>query len=374
MPKPMLIPFIPPVTIGGKSSPVVANLFDGSGNFRQRQGSVKRMRTEGGAGGSSDNYYDLSKDSSVAMPPPIPKLDVGRIRDLLVKANEMAGTIRAWLSGDGASEEVRELARFNMSLLDLVSAVVEEGILPLSSSATASYASIAGSVPAAPSAPIRPRVEPGTAELKAALTSAEKSAVVFDVDGLKAATLKVASEAGGDANEAIRVVNDALSCADNVDFKGQTSEKSIDKRDPANPIMLPFCSMPVKLDFPDRNTRIHFERTLRKQCNLKATISLPTPIRKYQALYLKALKEHLPGRAVMVRPDTASLSLITLVKEEGGGAWRRCPGGHPIPRDIMLPGYKLPNRVDVPAMEVPELGDNDDAMLVAASIGAESQS
>jgi hypothetical protein len=40
----------------------------------------------------------------------------------------------------------------------------------------------------------------------------------------------------------------------------------------------------------------------------------------------------------------------------------------------MLPGYKLPNRVDVPAAEVPELGDNDDAMLVAASIGAESQS
>jgi hypothetical protein len=350
------------------------------------------MRTEGGAGASSDNYYDLSRDASVAVPPPIPKLDVGRIRDLLVKANEMAGTIRARLSGDGVSEEVKELARFNMSLLDLVSAVVEEGILPLSSPATASYASVAGSAPAAPPAPIRPRVEPGTAELKAALTSAEKSAVVFDVDlgpspvanratlngafatGLKAATLKVVTEAGGDANEAIRVVNDALSCADNVDFKGQTSAKRIDKRDPANPIMMPFCSMPVKLDFPDRNTRIHFERTLRKQCNLKATISLPTPIRRYQALYLKAMKEHLPGRAVMVRPDTASLSLITLVKEEGGSAWLRCPGGHPIPRDIMLPSYKLPNRVDVPAAEVPELGDNDDAMLVAASIGAESQS
>jgi hypothetical protein len=234
-------------------------------------------------------------------------------------------------------------------------------------------------------------VEPGTAELKAALTAAEKSAIVFDVDlgpspvanratlngafaaGLKTATLKVAAETGGDANEAIRVVNDALSCADNVDFKGQTSSKRIDKRDPANPVVMPFCSMPVKLDFPDRNTRIHFERTLRKQCNLKANISLPTTIRKYQALYLKAMRDHLPGRAVMVRPDTASLSLVTLVKEEGGSAWLRCPGGHPIPRDIMLPSYKLPNRVDVPAAEVPELGDSEDAMLVAASIGAESQ-
>jgi hypothetical protein len=222
----MLIPFIPPVTIGGKSSPVVANLFDGSGNFRQRQGSVKRLRT------------------AVAVPPPIPKLDVGRIRDLLVKANKMAGTIRTRFSGDGASEEMKELARFNMTLLDLVSAVVEEGIIPMSSPVVPSFASVAGSTPTAPIVPSKPRAEPGTAELKAALTAAEKSAIVFDVDlgpspvanratlngafaaGLKTATLKVAAEAGGDANEAIRVVNDALSCADNVDFKGQTVGRS----------------------------------------------------------------------------------------------------------------------------------------------------
>jgi hypothetical protein len=223
------------------------------------------------------------------------------------------------------------------------------------------------------------------------LAAADKSAVVFDVDlgpspvanratlngalaaGLKAATLKVAADAGVDANEAIRVVNDALSCADNVDFKGQTSSKHIDKRDPNNPIVMPFCSMPVKLDFPDRNTRIHFERTIRKHCNLRATISLPTIIRQYQALYLNAVKERYPGRAVMVRPDVASLSLVALVKEEGGGAWTRCPGGHPIPRGIMLPDYTLPNRVDLPAAGDAELGDGDDAMLVAASIGAESQ-
>jgi hypothetical protein len=136
---------------------------------------------------------------------------------------------------------------------------------------------------------------------------------------------------------------------------------------------MPFCSMPVKLDFPDRNTRIHFERTIRKHCNLRATISLPTKIRQYQALYLNAVKERYPGRAVMVRPDTASLSLVALVKEEGGAAWTRCPGGHPIPRGIMLPDYKLPNRVDLPAAGDAELGNGDDAMLVAASIGAESQ-
>jgi hypothetical protein len=356
-------------------------LFDGSGNFHQRHGSFKGLRTDGGTSAASDGYYDLSREASVAAIPTVPKLDVGRIRDLLVKANEMAGTVRSRLSVDGVSEETKELARFNMALLDLVSAVVEEGILPLSSpaAAAASFASVAGTAPPAQSAPSRPRVEPGMAELKAGLAS-DKTAVVFDADlgpspvtnqatlngafaaGLKA-TLKVAADAGGDANEAIRVVNDALSCADNVDFKGQTSSKLIDKRDPNNPVVMPFCSMPVKLDFPDRNTRIHFERTIRKHCNLKATISLPTIIQKYQALYLNAVKECHPGRVVMVRPDVASLSLVALFKEEGGGAWTRCPGGHPILCGILLPDYKLPNRVDLPAAGVAELGDSDDAML-----------
>jgi hypothetical protein len=73
------------------------------------------------------------------------------------------------------------------------------------------------------------------------LATAEKTAVVFDADlgrspvanratlngafaaGLKAATMKVAEESGGDANENIRIVNDALSCADNLDFLGQTT-------------------------------------------------------------------------------------------------------------------------------------------------------
>ena len=107
--------------------------------------------------------------------PTAPKLDVGRIRDLLVNANQVAGAVRSRLSADGVSDEMKELARLNMVMLDLVSAVVEEGILPLSSStaATASFASVAGGAPPAHTVPSRPRVEPGTAELRAALAAAD---------------------------------------------------------------------------------------------------------------------------------------------------------------------------------------------------------
>jgi hypothetical protein len=282
MPKPVLMSLIPPVTFGGRNVPVVANLFDDTGNFRQRNGSFKRQRVDGGAAAAREGYYDISRDACAPSLPAASKLDVGKIRGLMVKANELAETIRSRYAVDGAPDGVRELAGFSITLLELVNSVVEEGILPMSSPAAASFASVAAASTAANSSQPRPRVEPGTAELKAALTRAEKTAVVFDADlgrspvanratlngafaaGLKAATMKVADESGDDANENIRVVNDALSCAENLDFIGQTSTRKIDKRDPANPVTMPFCTMPVKLDFPDKHTRIHFERTLKK--------------------------------------------------------------------------------------------------------------
>jgi hypothetical protein len=316
----------------------------------------------------------------------------------MVKANETAEIIRSRYGLEAAPDGVRELAGFSIALLELVNAVVEEGILPVASSPPASFASVA-SAPSGPTQnPTRPRVEPGTAELKAALATAEKTAVVFDADlgrspvanrttlngafaaRLKAATMKVADESGKDANECIRIVNDSLSCADNLDFIGQTSVRKIDNRDTANPITSPFCTMPIKLDFPDRHTRIHFERTLRKHCGMKASMSLPFQIRRYQSLFLKAMKDRYAGRVVTVRPDTPTLSLVAFMKNEEGGGWSKCRESVLIPRGIMLPNFVIPNRVDLPAdLTVgagvdPVVGDEDDAMLVAASIGAESQS
>jgi hypothetical protein len=392
MPKPILISLIPPVTIGGRSQPVVANQFDDSGNFRQRNGSFKRPRVEGGGAALRDGYFDLARDAVAPSLPNIPKLDLNKIRGLLVKANETAETIRNRIAADPAAEGAKDLAGLSIALLDLLNAVVEEGIIPMASPTAASFASVAAGSGATSQTTTRPRQEPGTAELKAALAAAEKTAVVFDADlgklpaanrgalngtfaaGLKAATMKVADESGGDAVECIRIVNDALSCVDNIDFVGQSSERKIDKRDPTNPITLPYCTMPVKLDFPDRNTRIHFERTVRKHCGMKASMSLPFQIRRYQSLFYKAMKARYPDRIVMVRPDTPSLAFVAFVKNEGGSGWSRCRETVPIPKGIMLPSYTFPNRVDLPTVADDEMGMGDDALLLEATIGAESQS
>jgi hypothetical protein len=131
--------------------------------------------------------------------------------------------------------------------------------------------------------------------------------------------------------------------------------------------------MPVKMDFPDKNTRIHFEKTLRKHCGMKASISLPFQIRKYQAMFLNAIKTRYVGRVVMARPDISSLSLVAFMKDEGGSGWSRCRESVAIPRGILLPGFDFPNRVHLPVVVDASIGDEDDALLVEASIGAESQ-
>jgi hypothetical protein len=390
MPKPVLLSLVPPVTIGGRNLPVVANLFDDSGNFRQCNGSFKRQRVEGGAAVTGEGFFDLSREATVPSLPSVPKLDVGKIRGLMVKANEVAATIRSRYTAESVPNGVRELAGFSISLLDLVSAVVEEGIIPMSSSPSASFASVASAPAAFPTAS-RPRAEPGTAELKAALTSAEKTAVVFDVDlgrspvanraalngafaaGLKAAAVKTAEDTGDDANEGIWIVNDTLSCADNLEFIGQTTTRKIDKRDPENPKTLDFCTMPVKLDFPDRNTRIHFEKTLQKHCGIKATISLPFQIRRFQSLYLEALRDRYKGRVITARPDTSTMSMVAFMKNEGDRGWSRCRETVPIPRGILLPGSVIPNRVELQVVADASRVDDDDALLVEASISAESQ-
>ena len=56
--------FIPPVTgVFGLASNVVANAFDASGQFRNRMGSFKRRRADGG---DSQSPFDLTRD----FPPP----------------------------------------------------------------------------------------------------------------------------------------------------------------------------------------------------------------------------------------------------------------------------------------------------------------
>jgi hypothetical protein len=120
-----------------------------------------------GGAAHRDRFYDLSNDVSL---PSSPRLDVGKILGLLVKANEMATSIRTRVG----ARQCKGDGRIQQALLDLVSAVVQEGILPVISPANASFVLVAAAPVAGNPDNSRPWMEPGATQLKAALALAKK--------------------------------------------------------------------------------------------------------------------------------------------------------------------------------------------------------
>ena len=369
---------IPPVTgVRGSNAPH-ANFFDGSGIFRNRQGSFKRPRRDG-QDDLLDSVYDLTRDFPPVTPPERPALDVASIKQSLVEATSMAEALKPVLDKDETAAltplESKLVISAYLKLVKLVEDVVEKGVEPLSTAvlgvsgnpAGRGYAAAARRLNAqAP--PTAPRPEPGKRELQEALSKAETESVLFGANlgdvayahrgtlninftsDLRKRTLdKAEGEPQAALNESLRLVEDALACVDNLDFLGQRSKpyKLQDGADSG------FCSMPVKLSFADRDSRINFERTVREKTGLRVTQSLPQPIRDHMAAFRKALEDRYAGQIVMVRHDTRNLSLTALRKTDGEGRWTQCNEELPIPVGIMLPGFRAV------AIQLPPVEDDD---------------
>jgi hypothetical protein len=160
---------------------------------------------------------------------------------------------------------------------------------------------------------------------------------------------KVVSKAEGkpeaQAREALRIVEDALSCVENVEFMGQRSQPYINQREGATG---EFCSMPVKLSFLDRDSRINFERSVREHTGLRAIQSLPKPIREEMGVFRKAMEERYLGMIIMTRPNARTLEFTASMKKDGEKKWCDCAETHPIPMGIMLHGFVKSGSVVLP--------------------------
>ena len=270
-----------------KSFIPVANLYDSSGTFRPRTASYKRKR--GGEAGELDNLFDLSADYPLLRTPAHPTLDVGAIKELMVTAAKLCGDLKPLM--ENTENEIDKptaiILKSTMALYSVVEAIVEKAIMPLcgpwplgSSGADmprgGRTASVSSKNPPAP--PPKPT---GERELREALEKADRESVIFDADlgpvpifnrtklsaalsaGLKKTVIEAAEKKVGDVAEAVRILDDAFSGVENVDFLGQASRKFENSRNPTDPRIGSFCSMPVKLTFTDRDSRIHFENSIR---------------------------------------------------------------------------------------------------------------
>jgi hypothetical protein len=349
--------FVPPVTgTLGRPSAVSSNRFDTSRNFRSRSGSFKRPRL--GEEGELDRAFDITEPYPPLVNPPKPLFDVEAIKALMVDASNKATTIKAKADDPNMDEATKEFASFTISLYDLLTSVVEKAVIPLADRPPPSWPRSGGIEPPA----VAPKPTPGKKELTEALLIAERTCVIFDAElggasvgnkdrlahafseSVRNKALALAEEAGGSpeevaitAAESIRVADDALSCATDISFLGQATKPYNNKRNASDPRNGSFHTMPVKLEFPDRNSRIYFERMMREKCKIKASMSLPFGIRKEAEICRKTVLEKYPGEIVMIRAEAEGLRFAAFHKRDGEGKWTRCPETYRIPFSSVLP-------------------------------------
>jgi len=344
--------FVPPVTGIHKSFVPVANMFDTSGNFRSRAGSLKRRRAEGF--GALDDAFDLSQPYPPLKYPTVQGIDLASVNNLLIAAAKERDALKPIIE-KSSDTEIGKIAKSVVSLYSLIESIVEKAVVPVCSGGGTAAGSKAGggashptgAAGATPSAPPR-----GEVELREAMEKADRESIVFDANlgntaifnraklssafslGLKN---QVANAAPPDeAAEAVRILDDAYSCVEDVDFLGQTSKKFENPRDKDDIRNGTFHTMPVKLRFPDRESRIYFENTLRKLKGPRISQSLPQKLRKVSAALQEKVKSENPGKIVMIRPDTRTLTLNAFVKTDGDQRWERV--GAPVritPQDVL---------------------------------------
>jgi hypothetical protein len=370
--------FVPPVTgFNGNPAPV-ANTFDSTGLFAGcgRSGSVKRRREDE----EIDRVFDRSALYPPVTAPSRPTFDLEGVKTLLVAASAAGEEVRPLLDAADLDPKIKAVGCLTIALLDVVAGVVEKVLTPLPGPGLGHGAGSA-KPPNSPLPPPPPQKALGIKELRECLERADKESVLFDADlgpnpmgnrsglasalsaGIRNAAINNAKEKGLDPAEAVRSMDDALGCATDMDFIGIRSEKPKNRSDTGseNPAgEKNYCSMPVKFRFEDRNTRMHFERTVKQQCNLRAVMSLPKPLREEQSVIARQLRERYPGRIVTVRPDLTTLHFIAFHKGDKEKRWNRCVESVPIPPAILLPGYNIRKVIPLPPVVVAVEGPAQD--------------
>jgi len=346
--------FVPPVTgVNGLLAPV-ANSYDTSGHFRPRSGS-KRFREDE----EIDTVFDLSQSYPPLTAPGKSKLDKQKIGQLLVVANELGTKVKNLADDPETDDDIRAICKMNVALLNLIGSIYEDGFRPLADTGRTGTS-------AGPAVAAKPPVPTGLNELKEGLANAEKECILFDANlgkdpianrsalaanlsaGIVAAVNGRAAAEGLSAAEEVRLADDALSCVTDMEFLGTKSGLFTNKKDAMDPKNNTFCTMPIKLKFEDRNARINFEQTAKKQMGLRAVMSLPQPIRIEQAAFHTALKNRYKDHIITVRPDTKRLELIGFRKKDGERGWTRCSETLALLPGTLLPGYNPRREVVLP--------------------------
>ena len=186
--------------------------------------------------------------------------------------------------------------------------------------------------------------------IKASLRDAEKKSIIFNLDLGKIPTInketlsrKVSlalsdkAKTGnhnyhlGDAEEAI---DDALNCS-KLEFLGAGSKNFFNKHKPDDKRNNTFCTVLVRLDFKDKETRMQAEISLRKLRKVSCSTPYPRRLRGLLNNLVKDGKTKAPDYYIRTRFNVEKLTIDVHAKV--GSTWQELHLNYPIPLDILEP-------------------------------------
>ena len=185
-------------------------------------------------------------------------------------------------------------------------------------------------------------------KVKQVLRDAEKKTVIFNLelgpvptinkDTLsRKVTLALSDKAKkGDhdfnMNDAEDTIDDVLSCS-KLEFMGSTSRTFYNTRDSKDTRNGKFCTLPVRLDFKDKETRIQAEISLRKICKVSCSTPYPKQLRVLLDGLVKEGKKVAPDSFIRTRVNVDKLTID--VHAKNGKEWRDLGLACEIPLNIL---------------------------------------
>jgi hypothetical protein len=238
----------------------------------------------------------------------------------------------------------------------ILSTVVDAMGMVSKSSAMPSYATVAEGSRARSSgrhnAQKTPDVSPEeikVKKLKQAISKAEKSVTLFDLDLgsvpvlnrdtlSKKVTLALHDRAQsegiykGNRPAAEEALDDILSCA-SIDILGKGSKTFYNKKDNNDPRNGKMCTVPVKLSFKDKNTRFQAELVLKRACKVKCATPYPRELRAVIDDFVKVCKQDRPGCFILAKVDVDKLLVSAKARTDKG--WDDLGRTINIPQDLL---------------------------------------
>ena len=185
-------------------------------------------------------------------------------------------------------------------------------------------------------------------KVKQAIRTAEKKTIIFNLDlgqvpPINKSTLsrKVTvalsekAKAGNhdyNVNDAEDTIDDVLSCS-KLEFMGSSSRAFYNKKDGNNKSNGKYCTLPVRLDFKDKETRIQAEISLRKICKVSCSTPYPKQLRAILKQLVDEGKKAAPDSFIRTRVNVDKLTIDVHAKD--GSNWRDLGLSRDIPLNIL---------------------------------------